>query len=196
MKKVFYLSLILIISLAGSCKKKNTTTPTPTPTVTIDPAPTMNYVKFTLKNGSGNTDVTYNKTFTYSKAKNFVQTYEYSQTTTGVIYAIVDLADQNGGDYLVQVHLDDNTTGNKPFSPATNAVYIKFLNLKTGFATTSTLGSFNIKAFAPTQLVTNMTSGTMKGKFSIDATFAGTMEEDALGTTWTMTGGELKMDGL
>jgi hypothetical protein len=186
MKKVLYASILFLVVFAG-CKKK--TTPDPTPTPTPDPAPTMNYIKFTL-NGPGIT----NKTFIYSKAKNFVQTYEYSETTSSVIYASLDMADKSTGDTLVQIRLDDKNTGNKPFS--TSAVFVKLVNIKTGFQSSSTIGSFQVSAFTPTQLSTNGTSGTQKGKFSIAATFSGTLEEDNTGETWTMTNGEVKFDGL
>jgi len=188
MKRVLYLSMIVFLVFAG-CKKKKTTDPTPTPTPTSDPAPTMNFVKFTL-NGPGIS----NKVYLLSKQKNFVQTYIYGETTSNVIRAMLDLSEKNSGDTLIQLRWDDKTTGNKPF--ATSAVFVKLINIITGFQASTTVGSFQINTFTPTQLVTNGTSGEQVGKFIIDATFSGTLEEDNTGDQWTISNGVVKFDGL
>lgn len=185
MKRFIYLSFISLIVFTGCGKEK---TPDPTPTPTSDPAPTINYVKFTL-NGPGMS----NKTFLYSKAKNYVQTYEYSETTAGVIYAVLDMTNKNAGDTLVQFRFDDKIVGNKPFK--TSEVFVKLVNSTTGFMASTTIGSFQISAFTPTQLVTNGTSGTQKGKFIVTATFSGTLVEDNTGEQWTISNGEIKFDG-
>ena len=183
MKRVLYLSILSLLVFAG-CKDK---TKDPDPVDPTNPAPTMNYVKFTIT-GPGFT----NKTLTDSKAKNSIQDYTYSETTAGVIGAFLDIG---SGDTLIQVRFNDNTTGNKPFS--SGAVFFVFTNLNSSHSitATSTVGAYNVKTFTPTHLVANTTSGTLKGKFIIDATFSGTLVEDVTGDVYTITNGELKFDG-
>jgi hypothetical protein len=187
MNKVLYASLIVLLVFSG-CKKPK---PPVDPPVTVDPPPTMNYIKFTL-NGPGIS----NKTYTYSKAKHFLQTYTYSETTAGVINASIDMASASTfDDTLVQVHFDSKLTGTQPFSGL--AVFFKFVNIKTGFQSSSVdgSGSFQVSSFTPTQIMVNGSSGLKTGKFAINATFAGELEDDNTGDKWTITGGELKFDG-
>ncbi|MCX6188902.1 MAG: hypothetical protein NTW54_04755 [Bacteroidetes bacterium] len=182
MKNVIYLTLVVLL-VFGGCKKKTPPTPTPTP----DQTPTMNYVKFTI-NGKG----LVNRTFIYSKAKNLVQRNEYSETTNGVIGAFFDIS---SGDTLIQMRFDENTTGNKPFN--SGGVYFVFTNLNAlhPLTATSTSGDYNVSSFTPTHLTTNTTSGLVKGTFKINATFSGILTDDVSTDTYTITGGELKLDG-
>ena len=184
MKSIFYLSLIVLF-VFGGCKKPKDPDPDPPP---VDPPPTMNFVKFTI-NGPGYA----NKTILWSKAKHTLQSYEFSETTAGVIYANLEL--MSGTDSLVQIRLNDKTTGNKPFSNL--AVFFVFSNLNASHTITATsaTGGYNVTSFTPTQLVTNGTSGTKKGKFQIYATFSGTLTEDASGDTFVLTNGVIKFDG-
>ena len=185
MKRVLYLSLIVLFAFGG-CKKKKTPDPGPTP---IDPPPTMNYVKFTL-NGPGYP----NRTIIWSKAKHTIQLYKYTEATNGVISVQLEML--SGNDSLMQIHFNSKTTGNKPFSPS--AVYFVFSNLNaanTITASSGTAGGYNVTSFAPTQVTVNGSSGLKEGKFQIDATFSGTLTEDSSGDTFVLTNGEVKFDG-
>jgi hypothetical protein len=183
MKNVLYLSLIVLFAFGG-CKKKGDPDPDPTP---VDNTPTMNYIKFTL-NGPG-----YNNTkILWSKAKNTIQRHEYSEATNGVINVDLEMV---SGDSLLQVHLNENTTGNKPFS--SGAIFFVFSNLNAtnSITATSSNGSYNIISLTPTQIVVNSSSGLKKGKFQIDATFSGILLEDSNGDTYTLSDGVVKFDG-
>ncbi len=182
MKKVLYLS-VLILFVFGGCKKK------PAPIVPIVPEPTitMNYVQFTI-NGKGYN----NKKMKFSKAKNTITRYEYSETSAGVIGAFLDI---QSGDTVVQLRFDEKTLGNKPFF--SGAVFFVFtdINALHPLTATSTDGAYNVISFTPTHLETNTTSGTVKGKFILSATFSGTLTDDASTDTYTITDGVVVFDG-
>ncbi len=183
MRKVIYLSLIVLIAFGG-CKKKKDPDPDPPP---IDNTPTMNFVKFTL-NGPGYP----NKTIIWSKGKQTIQSHEYSEATNGVTYWNLEMV---SGDSLVQLHVNDKNTGNHTF--ASSAVYFVFSNLNAAntITATSSSGAYKVNSFTPTQVVVNSSSGLKKGKFQIDATFSGVLTEDATGDTYVLTNGVIKFDG-
>jgi hypothetical protein len=211
MKKFVYCSLFVMASsltLLTACKKtvKGCTNPQATnynskankdDGTCVLPSgntlPTNNYVIFTL-NGPGFVNRQFvlqtDKPTVYDVTRN-----EYNETSTGMNWFNLDVGH---GDTLIQIRLADKTNGFKPF--VQGAVYFSITNIGATNPMEATSedgppGGYNVTAFTPTKLMPNGSSGAIKGKATVDATFSGTLVESTTNDTYTVTGGHVKLDG-